>query len=284
MAQRLILPDFMGNFRHPAVENPDYKTCDISAKWISSFHLFTPRAQKFFNLGQFGMTWTINSHARTLLTRQVFLPVLPTPWPEVVSMPLIPASHGLFADSLKKEHFRICCDAMNVFFAVDDIMDDSDPKTVKKIVAIIMDAFRDWETPRPQGEHIIGEVVRQLSERIAKNASPLTRQRWIDSYEYYLIGNIEESQDKITGTPYNVQSFMAIRERTIGCKPSYNLLEMGLHLPEEILEHPLVQQAHLASTRMVCLANASIPRPFNQTPQPLTSLGHPFVQQGTSYR
>ena len=50
---------------------------------------------------------------------------------------------------------------MNVYFIVDEYTDVEAPPRVSEMVEIMIDALRNPSKPRPKGEVILGEVVRQ---------------------------------------------------------------------------------------------------------------------------
>jgi len=50
---------------------------------------------------------------------------------------------------------------MNVYFIVDEYTDNKDAAVTKLMVDIITDALHHPHTKRPEGECILGEIVRQ---------------------------------------------------------------------------------------------------------------------------
>lgn len=50
---------------------------------------------------------------------------------------------------------------MNLFFTYDEYSDASSPEEVARQSTIIMDAFRNPYSPRPEGEWVGGELVKQ---------------------------------------------------------------------------------------------------------------------------
>lgn len=51
---------------------------------------------------------------------------------------------------------------MNLFFAIDECTDVQSPQVVRHIADIVMDALKNPDRPRPQGETRLGEVSKQL--------------------------------------------------------------------------------------------------------------------------
>ena len=50
---------------------------------------------------------------------------------------------------------------MNIFFVLDEYTDVGPAPTVRAIVDLCIDALRNPRQPRPAGELILGEIVRQ---------------------------------------------------------------------------------------------------------------------------
>lgn len=50
---------------------------------------------------------------------------------------------------------------MNFFFLFDDYTDCTTPEDTRILADMLMDALRNPDTPRPEGECIIGEAARQ---------------------------------------------------------------------------------------------------------------------------
>jgi hypothetical protein len=50
---------------------------------------------------------------------------------------------------------------MNVYFIVDEYADIENAAVTEEMVDIVIDALRNPHTKRPEGECILGEIVRQ---------------------------------------------------------------------------------------------------------------------------
>ena len=59
------------------------------------------------------------------------------------------------------EHLRIGCELMIVYFIVDEYTDVENATQTAEIVDIIIDALKNPNEPRPKGEVILGEIIRQ---------------------------------------------------------------------------------------------------------------------------
>jgi len=56
---------------------------------------------------------------------------------------------------------RIACDLMNLFFVFDEKSDSSTSQETRYLVDCIMDAIRNPEKSRPEGEWIGGAIAQQ---------------------------------------------------------------------------------------------------------------------------
>ena len=56
---------------------------------------------------------------------------------------------------------------MNFLFVLDEYTDVDDANSVRETIGIVIDAIRNPEKPRPEGEVLLGEIARQyvLSHR-----------------------------------------------------------------------------------------------------------------------
>ena len=59
------------------------------------------------------------------------------------------------------EELRIGCDLMHIFFLVDEYTDVEGAPVVREMVDVMTGALRNPHKPRPTGEVLLGEVVRQ---------------------------------------------------------------------------------------------------------------------------
>ena len=55
----------------------------------------------------------------------------------------------------------MACDYYNVLFAIDDLTDEMDVNATSQLGYIFLDALRNPEKERPEGEHVIGEMTRR---------------------------------------------------------------------------------------------------------------------------
>jgi len=101
-----------------------------------------------------------------------------------------------------------------------------------------MDALRNPHKERPQGESNLGEIARRFSLQAINISSTSSWNRFISAFEEYLNSVIHEAADRAEGHIRNISNYLELRRLTIGGYPSYLCLELGLDLPDDVMEHP----------------------------------------------
>jgi hypothetical protein len=70
-----------------------------------------------------------------------------------------------------------------------------------------------------------------------------------------LNGTAEQAEDRGTARIRDVKSYFEIRRRTIGALPSFTILEMGMDLPDDVVEHPVIKALKALAVDMAIIAN-----------------------------
>ncbi|KAI0062689.1 terpenoid synthase [Artomyces pyxidatus] len=220
MHDKFYIPDCLENWNWPRALNPHYAEIKAeSAAWARSFGAFSPKAQEAYDRCDFNL-----------------LACLAYP-------------------RLDKVHIRTACDLMNVCFVFDEYSDVSPVEEVQRQADIIMDALRNPHTPRPAGEWIGGEITRQFWELAIKTASPQSQKRFIQTSEAYTRAVIQEAADRVRHHVRGIQEYFEVRRETIGAMPSFAILELDMDLPDEAVEHPVIQELSSLAVDMILLGN-----------------------------
>ncbi|PMD27043.1 terpenoid synthase [Hyaloscypha hepaticicola] len=216
----ILLPDLEANWMWPRRVNPHTQNIKQEClEWVASFGAFTPEAQKAFDKCNFNL-----------------LAGLSYPW-------------------LTMGQLRSACDLMNLFFIFDEHSDKCEADEVWNQVDIIMDALRHPDKPRPEGEWIGGEVARQFWSRILKISTPTFQSRFLKTWEEYLRGTAQQAEDRSRAHIRDIASYLEVRRRTIGAKPSFNILEMDMDLPDEVKYNPTILELELLAIDLTIIAN-----------------------------
>jgi len=157
---------------------------------------------------------------------------------------------------------------------IDETSEVAEVGDILKQMDIVMDALRNPHKPRPEGEWVVGEVVRQwvfchlifnigtypthrFWERAIPHASAQSQKRLIATFDDTVKALVQQAVDRSKLRIRDVQSYMDLRRDTVGVKPSFALLEQGLDIPDEVMEHPTIKDMTTASIEIIFLTNVS---------------------------
>ena len=77
---------------------------------------------------------------------------------------------------------------------------------------------------------------------------------------------------------------MEVRRGTIGAKPVFALLGVGLNLPEEAVLHPVIEELSVLAADMISLSNVSQDITTYPHDEVEIGVGHSFIQHRASTR
>ncbi|KAG1856653.1 terpenoid synthase [Suillus subalutaceus] len=154
-----------------------------------------------------------------------------------------------------KAHVRSACDVMRIFFVIDEYSDVSKPSDVREQKNVAMDALHNPHKPRPKGEWVGGEIVRQFWERTIQDASAQSQKRFIATFELYLESMVQQANDRNEHCIRDIESYIDVRRDTVAMKAVFALLELGLDIPDEVISHPTIEAMAIASMDMVFIDN-----------------------------
>ncbi|KAI0744423.1 terpenoid synthase [Earliella scabrosa] len=216
----LRLPDTLSRWPIPRRVSPFYN--DIapeSAEWFRTFNAWNPQQQKSFDDGKFGLLVAL---------------AYPT---------------------LDKERFRVACDFMNLFFAVDDITDDLDELAARRVVDVSMDAFLNPTKARPQDESIIGEIARQFWALAIQHMTHSAQARFTRTWDACMTAIAEQARDRDQGRLRTMEEHMELRRLTVGAEPCYAMGRAALNLSEDVTDHPTVLDLQAQITDIIIFDN-----------------------------
>jgi hypothetical protein len=91
-----------------------------------------------------------------------------------------------------------------------------------------------------------------------KTASVTAKRRFLLHYEEYVEAVIQQAEDRDKDHIRSIPEYLDLRRRTIGAKPSFDLLLLPLELPDHILDHPVITELAQLSIDMIILANVCV--------------------------
>lgn len=94
-----------------------------------------------------------------------------------------------------------------------------------------------------------------------KTASAPSARRFVDYFEGYLKSVVEQAQDREHNRIRSIAEYFDVRRLTVGARPSYALMELGMNIPDEVWEDPAMEIMAVCVTDMIILDNVSFMTP-----------------------
>jgi hypothetical protein len=149
---------------------------------------------------------------------------------------------------------RVCNDFLTYLFHLDNLSDDMDNRGTKTTADVVMNSLY---YPGHYQSSRIGKMTRDYWKRLISTASPGTQQRFIETFDFFFQSVTEQARDRQEGVIPDLESYIALRRDTSGCKTSFVLIEYAynLNIPDEVMDHPLIRSLGEASNDLVTWSN-----------------------------
>jgi hypothetical protein len=176
----------------------------------------------------------------------------------------------------KIDHLRITCDLMNFYFAFDEYTDVANKAEASKIAHDVMDSFRRRDaivqsshgkitTMAQEWVHHHGKMIvfnRQISRFFQRTVSvvgedPPAMERFIVDFDAYTKSIILEAEDRVAGHQRTVNDYLTLRRDTCGAKPTFSFFGLGLNIPDEVFDNPLMISLIENATDLIAITNVS---------------------------
>ncbi|KAJ8487526.1 hypothetical protein ONZ45_g9641 [Pleurotus djamor] len=172
------------------------------------------------------------------------------------------AYHGLKAGLLTSMCYpnagaiqlRVCCDFMNYLFHLDNLSDDMDNRGTKSTADVVLNALYN---PEMRQTKRVGKMTKDYWRRLIRTGSPGAQQRFIETFDFFFQAVSQQAQDRAEGVIPDLESYIALRRDTSGCKPCWALIEYAnnLNIPDEVMEHPIIRNLGEAANDLVTWSN-----------------------------
>ncbi|KAG1738965.1 terpenoid synthase [Suillus lakei] len=201
----IYLPDTMTNWPWPRAINPHFEAVKVEADaWLYGFKTLSPESLDAFDK-----------------CNAAYLVALGHP-------------------TVSREHLRAGCEVMNMQLVVDEVTDSSTGAGANEIADIVIDALHNPHKTRPEGEHIIGEMMRQCSARVMQTISMTCQHRFIDIFTIYLRAVAVEAIDREQRHCRSIDNHFKHRRESSGILVWLVLCGMDMDLPDEVFYHPAI--------------------------------------------
>ena len=103
-------------------------------------------------------------------------------------------------------------------------------------------------------------------KRLIRDGGPGALQRFMSTMDLFFQAITIQAKDRREGVIPDLDSYIAVRRDTSGCKPCWALIEYanGLDILDEVMEHPAVEALGEAANDLVTWSNVSPPPPDDQ--------------------
>ncbi|KAH7884778.1 isoprenoid synthase domain-containing protein [Phlebopus sp. FC_14] len=216
----LILPDLIMDCIYPLQLNPHcYTVARASEKWLlEGSRLVEPKVTKFMGLKAGELTAACYPNTDAC-------------------------------------HLRVCSDFMNWLFNMDDWLDEFDVEGTWGMRECCIGAFRD--PIHFQTEKLAGQMCKSFFSRFIRTGGPGCTERFIHTMDLFFIAVAKQAEDRACGRIPDLESYIAVRRDTSGCKPCFSLIEYaaGIDLPDEVMSHPVIMSMEEATNDLVTWSN-----------------------------
>ncbi|KAL7791176.1 isoprenoid synthase domain-containing protein [Trichoderma afarasin] len=155
----------------------------------------------------------------------------------------------------KLKQIRSGCELMHLFFMFDEYSDKASPEEVLYQAQVMIDTLKSPETPRPKGEWIGGEIIRQFLLHLPSTATETFRARFGATWIQYVHSVVQQAQFRSESRILDLEDFLAVRRHTSGAPSTIAFYEMNSDIPDDIREHPVIRELEVLAVDLIVIAN-----------------------------
>nr|BBH51502.1 putative sesquiterpene synthase [Clitopilus sp.] len=150
---------------------------------------------------------------------------------------------------------RVCNDFLTYLFHLDNLSDDMDNRGTHTVGNVVMNSLYHPHTYNEPER--VGKMARDYFKRVIVTSSTGAQQRFRETMDFFFQSITEQALDRKNGVIPDLESYITLRRDTSGCKPCWALIEYAynLHIPDEVMEHPLILSLGEAANDLVTWSN-----------------------------
>lgn len=150
---------------------------------------------------------------------------------------------------------RAVNDFLTYLFHIDNLSDDMDNRGTCSTADEVLNSLYHPNTWRSSAR--VGKMTRDYYKRVILTASPGAQQRFIETFDFFFQSVTQQALDRATGVIPDLESYIALRRDTSGCKPCWALIEYAnnLDIPDEVMDHPTIRDLGEAANDLVTWSN-----------------------------
>ncbi|KAG8730140.1 hypothetical protein FRC12_020472 [Ceratobasidium sp. 428] len=166
------------------------------------------------------------------------------------------------------EHLRPSMDFILWLFAFDDMIDEGGLRDnvngTKLAVDVTMNCLHNPDSAEPKFK--IAASLLSFFNRMRANSTPGTIKRFVDSAYLYTQAILQQTVNRSVDDVPTVEEFIQLRRDTSAVKMVFAVLEysLGLDLPDEVHNDPIVAELALAGNDILTWANDVYSFPIEQ--------------------
>ncbi|EJD51470.1 terpenoid synthase [Auricularia subglabra TFB-10046 SS5] len=153
------------------------------------------------------------------------------------------------------EQIRVTCDFIQFIFAFDDAVEKKDESSARIMALSVVNALEAVETPDLEND-VWGVIVRELWQRfILVVPNTIYQHRFVSAMKRYTDAVVQEARYHHQRHIPDIPEYFALRRETSALFPAWIFLHMGLDLPKEVFDDPVVQEIEQLAADMVIISN-----------------------------
>ena len=82
-------------------------------------------------------------------------------------------------------------------------------------------------------------------------------ERFIVDFDDYTKSNILEAEDRVANHQRTVDDYLVLRRDTCGAKPTFSFFGLGLNIPNEVFDNPIMISLIENATDLIAITNVS---------------------------
>ncbi|KAF7337860.1 Terpene cyclase [Mycena venus] len=160
------------------------------------------------------------------------------------------------------ERLRVISDFLNYLFHLDNISDGMMTRDTEVLSDSVMNALWFCEIYRPSkqqpsDELNAGKLARDFWARCIPDAGPGTQARFKETLGMFFEAVNIQAHMRDTGCIPDIDSYIAIRRDTSGCKPCWALIEYAcdFELPKYVVDDPVIEALGQSTNDLVTWSN-----------------------------
>ncbi len=81
--------------------------------------------------------------------------------------------------------------------------------------------------------------------------------RFVKGYDDFSRAVVKQAANRGRNYIVTVEEYFEVRRDTIGSRPAFALIELDMNLPDEAVEHPVIDEMIVLASDMIVLSNVS---------------------------